>query len=65
MNAKKKYEDVKVRFLQLLDERPLETIAVLSVAATAVAKLVSSVTQARNSKTWKREVDRRERNRRY
>lgn len=67
MTVKKKYEDTKARFLKLLEERPLETIAVISVAATAAAKLISSVTEARNSATWKREVSRRERNlnRRY
>ena len=65
MTTKKKYEAAKARFLQLMEERPLETIAVISVAATAVAKVISSVTAARNSKTWKREVDRRERSRRY
>jgi hypothetical protein len=65
MTAKKKFEDIKAKALQLMEERPLETLAVASVAVTAVAKLISSVTQARNSKTWKREVDRRERRSRY
>ncbi len=58
--AKKKLSDVKNRFLQLLDERPLETIATLSTAALAVAKIVTSVNQSRNAKTWRREVQRRE-----
>jgi hypothetical protein len=43
-----------------LDERPLETIATLSTAALAVAKIVTSVNQSRNAKTWRREVRRRE-----
>lgn len=62
--AKKKLTDVKNRFLQLLDERPLETIATLSTAALAVAKIVTSVNQSRNAKTWRQEVKRRERNQR-
>lgn len=64
MSAKKKYEDVKARAIQLFNERPLETIATLSAAALAVAKILGAVTEARNAKTWKREVERRERNRR-
>jgi hypothetical protein len=67
MSAKKKFEDVKAKALQLMEERPLETLAVAAVTVTAVAKLISSVTEARNSATWKREVRRREmnQNRRY
>jgi hypothetical protein len=64
MSAKKKYEDAKARAIQLFNERPLETIAALSAAALAVAKILGAVTEARNAKTWKREVERRERNRR-
>jgi hypothetical protein len=58
--AKKKLNDVKIKFLQLLEERPLETIATLSTAAIAVAKVVTSVNQTRNARTWKKEVRRRE-----
>ena len=65
MNAKKKFEDVKAKAFQLMQERPLETLAVVSVTVTAVAKLISSVTEARNSTVWKREVQRRERNQNY
>ena len=58
--AKKKFEDIKAKAIRLFEERPLETIATLSAAALATAKLISSVTEARNSATWKREVRRRE-----
>jgi hypothetical protein len=58
--AKKKLTDIKNKFLQLLEERPLETIATLSAAALAVAKVVTSVNEAHNAKTWRREVRRRE-----
>jgi hypothetical protein len=64
VKAKKKLNDVKTKFLQILEERPLETIATLSAAALAVAKVVSSVNEARNAKTWRREVQRREQNQR-
>lgn len=62
--AKKKLNDVKIKFLQLLEERPLETIATISTAAIAVAKVVTSVNQSRNAKTWRKEVRRREQNQR-
>jgi phosphoribosylanthranilate isomerase len=58
--AKQKLNDVKIKFLQLLEERPLETIATISTAAIAVAKVVTSVNQSRNAKTWRKEVHRRE-----
>lgn len=61
-NAKKKYEDLKAKAIQLFEERPLETIAAISAAALAAAKMINSVTEARNAKTWKREVQRREQN---
>jgi hypothetical protein len=61
MTAKKKYEEVKAKAIQLMQERPLETIATLSAAALAVAKIINSVTEAQNAKVWKREVQRRER----
>jgi len=60
MNAKKTYENAKARLLQAFEERPLETIGVLSAAALAVAKIISSTTEARNAKTWRKEVQRRE-----
>lgn len=58
--TKKQFEDAKARFIQLMQDRPLETVAAISAAALAAAKLLSSVTEARNSATWKREVKRRE-----
>jgi phosphoribosylanthranilate isomerase len=58
--AKKKLTDVKIKFLQVLEERPLETIAALSAAALAVAKVISSVNEAQNARTWRKEVRRRE-----
>jgi hypothetical protein len=64
MFDKKKFEDAKAKAYQLMQERPLETLAVASAAIVATAKLISSVTEARNSATWKREVRRREDNQR-
>jgi len=64
MSAKKKFEDAKAKAIQLLNERPLETIATISAAALATAKIISAITEAHNSATWKREVKRREENQR-
>lgn len=64
MTAKKKFEEAKAKFIQVFQERPLETIATISAAALATAKVISAVTEARNSATWKREVRRREENQR-
>lgn len=43
------------------EEFPLETIAVCALAVTATAKLVDSLAEARNTKTWAKEVNRRDR----
>jgi hypothetical protein len=44
------------------NEDPMTCMVVGSLAATAVAKLISANTNSRNSKTWRKEVARRERN---
>jgi hypothetical protein len=59
--TKQKFEKAKAKVIQLFEERPLETIATFSAAALATAKLISSISEARNTATWKREVQRRER----
>jgi len=59
-NAKKKFNAAKARLVQLMQERPLETLAAISAAALASAKLIHSVSEARNASSWRREVRRRE-----
>lgn len=44
------------------EENPLVAATLAVTAATAVAKLMSANTERQNSKTWKREVDRRRMN---
>lgn len=46
---------------QQFNENPLQTLLVGSMAMTALAKLLSSVSEARRNRTWDREVARRER----
>lgn len=43
------------------DENPLLVIGVISGATIAAAKLIDALTTARNSRTWKKEVERRAR----
>lgn len=44
------------------EENPLLVIGVATGALLALAKVAETATDARNSKTWKKEVARRERN---
>lgn len=52
----------KDKLRQAWDENPLAVIAVASGAVIATAKLLDSVTAAKNTRTWKKEVNRRDRN---
>lgn len=65
MFDKKKLEEMKTRLVEVVKERPLESIIVATAAVAAVAKLIDSVSSAHNSTTWRREVKRRERKQRY
>lgn len=49
------------RLQQQFNENPLGTIAIGSLATTAAAKLLSSINDARRSRVWAREIERRER----
>jgi hypothetical protein len=44
------------------EENPTAVMAVMGLAATGVAKLIKSMVDARNSRTWNREVNRRVKN---
>lgn len=54
-------EKLKTRLAQAWDENPLAVITVAALAATAAAKVANAMTEANNSRTWKKEVDRRDR----
>lgn len=43
-----------------IEEQPLIALGVVSAALTGAAKLMNANTARKNSKTWKREVDRRQ-----
>jgi hypothetical protein len=59
--AKQKFEDVKAKTIQFVKDRPLESAMIASVALTTVAKVLNAISAERNSKAWRREVQRRER----
>jgi hypothetical protein len=56
--ARKAFDNIKHQF----EENPLLVIGVATGALLALAKVAETATDARNSKTWKKEVARRERN---
>lgn len=43
-----------------IEENPIATIGALGLAANGIAKLMNANTARKNSKTWKKEVNRRE-----
>jgi hypothetical protein len=54
-------KNVKLKLQQAWEENPLAVITVGALAVTAAAKLLDSTTAAKNSRAWKKEVDRRDR----
>ena len=54
-------QNAKAKIKKAWEENPLMVIAVGAAAATAAAKLVDAVSNANNSRAWKKEVDRRDR----
>ncbi len=61
MFDKEKLEKAKQDILKLYKEKPLEMMLATAAAIGAVTKVVHTVTEAQNAKTWRREVKRRER----
>jgi hypothetical protein len=55
-------KDAKDKIKKAWDENPLAVITVGALAVTAAAKLLDSVTASKNSRAWKKEVNRRDRN---
>jgi hypothetical protein len=54
--------NAKDRIKKVWDENPLAVITVGAITATAAAKVLSAMTEAKNAQTWKKEVSRRDRN---
>jgi hypothetical protein len=59
------WEKAKMKIRQAWEENPVVVAGVGAAVVTAAAKLLDSVTAARNSRSWKKEVDRRTMNTRY
>ena len=49
------YQNLKREF----EEHPLETVAIATAAGAILVKLIQASTEHNNSKTWKKEVERR------
>jgi hypothetical protein len=58
----KSLDKAKTRIREAWEENPLLVIGVGAAAVTAAAKALDSMTAAKNSRTWQKEVDRRDRN---
>lgn len=62
MFDKDKYKGIALGVVDAVREKPVECLMATGVAIGIVAKAVSSITEAQNAATWRREVKRRERN---
>ncbi len=59
MNININADKIKDQFKKAWDSNPLGVIAAAGMAMTGAAKLLGAVTDARNARTWKKEVERR------
>jgi len=53
---------IKAKFeagVEWVVDHPVETLVVMTTATALVTKLLNAATEAKNAKTWEREVDRR------
>ena len=53
------FDKTKDQIKNAWDSNPLQVIALTGIALGGAAKLLGAVTDARNARTWKKEVDRR------
>lgn len=59
MNININLDNTKAQLKRAWEENPIQVILAAGVAMTASAKLLGAVTDARNARTWKKEVERR------
>jgi hypothetical protein len=57
-----KVQNAKDKIKQAWDENPMAVIGISAAALTAVAKIAQVAVEANNSRTWKKEVNRRVKN---
>ena len=55
------WNKAKTRIKQTWEEQPLVVVMVATAAAGAAAQVIKASTEASNSRTWAKEVDRRDR----
>lgn len=54
-------KNAKDKIKQAWEENPMAVIAIASGTALAVAKVIDAMTAVENSRTWRKEVNRRDR----
>lgn len=52
-------QKTKKKFQEAWEENPMAVIGITAAALTAVAKIAQVAVEANNSRTWKKEVNRR------
>jgi len=52
-------EGIKTKIKQEWEERPIIVIAVVATVSELTFKTIKAVNESRNSKSWEKEVDRR------
>jgi hypothetical protein len=57
-----KVQNAKDKIKQAWDENPMAVIGISAAAITAVAKIAQVAVEANNSRTWRKEVNRRVKN---
>jgi hypothetical protein len=62
MPTKKQISDAKNKIVAMYAERPIEMMIATGALLTGVAKVVHSINESQNAVSWRREVNRRNRN---
>lgn len=62
MPSKKQVVAAKNRIIALYSEKPIEMMLATGALLTGVAKVVSTINESQNAVSWRREVNRRNRN---
>lgn len=62
MPTKQQVTNAKNRIVALYTERPVEMLIATAALLTGVAKVMNAVNESQNAVSWRREVNRRNRN---
>lgn len=62
MPTKQQVTNAKNRIVALYEQKPIEMMIATGALLTGVAKVVHTINESQNAVTWRREVNRRNRN---